>query len=110
MQQIIKNSINMELIQNYPLQTYLLNTQSENKANFFEIEIIIDDTIYRYGFSIYEKGLIEKEFLEQKKMISKARWNTLFTRKQKNIKLSLLQILLFLRKVKSNKDLQINKI
>lgn len=87
MKQVVKNSMNIEKIKQYPLQTYLLSTESEKKDTTFEIEIIIDETIYRYGFSIYEKGIIHNEWLEQKKMIPRAKWNNLFNRKKQNITL-----------------------
>lgn len=87
MKQVVKNSMNIETIKQYPLQTYLLNIESEKKDTTFEIEIIIGDIIYRYGFSIYEKGVIQNEWLEQKNMIPRAKWNNLFNREKQSITL-----------------------
>jgi len=87
MKQIIKNSMNIETIKRYPKQTFLLNTQTENSPNFFEIQFISDNTIYHYSFTIYHKGKIESEWLKQKKITPRAKWVELFARKKQNIKI-----------------------
>lgn len=85
MRQVIKNSMNIEAMKKYPLQTFVLNTKTEHEPTTYEAEFIIDDVLFRYGFSIYVKGVIHSEWLEQKNLISRAKWNLLFKREKQNI-------------------------
>ncbi len=82
---IIKNSINIEKTKEYFSQPFLLNTQTESKETFFEIEFIIDKIIYRYGFQIAINSIILKEWLFQKKLKANAREVRLFERKAQDI-------------------------
>ena len=84
---IVKNSINIEKMEKYPSQQFLLNSQTEDKESFFEIEFIIDEIIYRYGFEIATNSTILKEWLFQKKLQVKARESRLFEREEQKIKL-----------------------
>ncbi|HFU75122.1 MAG TPA: ATP-binding protein [Arcobacter sp.] len=85
MKNVVKTSTDIAKSRKYPQQSFLLNAETENKPNIFEIEFIIDETIYRYGFSIYAKGLIEKEWLNQKKLTPRSQWIELFDRKKQSI-------------------------
>jgi AAA15 family ATPase/GTPase len=69
---------------------FLLNPNSENEPINFEIELIIDEIIYYYGFIIDKNGNILKEYLEQKKLQLGARSSLLFERDKRDIKLGIL--------------------
>lgn len=48
-----------------PIETFKFDVASKNKATEFKIELVIDDILYTYSFSILE-GKIQKEFLSKK--------------------------------------------
>ena len=85
MKAIVKNSISIENTKKYIHQSFLLNSETENKESFFEIEFIIDEIIYRYGFEIAINATILKEWLFQKKIKAKARESRLFERERQEI-------------------------
>lgn len=85
MKNIIIHSVNIEKMKNYRHGSFLLNTKTEKKETIFEIEFIIDEVLYRYGFSISFKGNILNEYLFQKKLQLKAREALLFERKEQDI-------------------------
>jgi len=87
MKNIIDSSISIKKTEQYSAQPFLLNTQTEDKESFFEIEFIIDETIYRYGFKIATNATIVKEWLFQKKLQPKARESRLFERELQEIRL-----------------------
>jgi AAA15 family ATPase/GTPase len=83
MQAIIKDSINTEKMNKYPHAPFLLDSQTEKEASIFEMEFIIEEILYRYGFSISTKGVIYKEWLHQKNLLAKIkRENLLFRREE----------------------------
>jgi len=84
MKSIIKNSILVKKSQ-YNSKAFVFNVETENKETFFEIEFIIDDIIYRYGFTIAVDATILQEWLFQKKLQVKARESRLFKRIGQNI-------------------------
>jgi AAA15 family ATPase/GTPase len=86
MKGIIKNSISIEKMDKYPALPFLLNSQTESKESLFEIEFIIDEIIYRYGFEIATSSSILKEWLFQKKLQANAREIRLFERELQEIK------------------------
>jgi len=85
MKSIIKNSIFPKKSKHYLPKAFLLNTETKNRETFFEIEFIIDEIIYRYGFEIFIDAIILKEWLYQKKLQPKARETHLFTREKSEI-------------------------
>lgn len=85
MKSIVKNSIFHERIKQYKAKSFLFNFETEDKETFFEIEFIIDEIIYRYGFTIAIDATILKEWLYQKKLQPKARESRLFERIEQNI-------------------------
>jgi hypothetical protein len=87
MKNIIDSSISIKKTKQYSAQPFLLNTQTESKESFFEIEFIIDELIYRYGFTIATNAIISKEWLFQKKLQPKARESRLFERELQEITL-----------------------
>ena len=84
---IVKNSISIEKMEKYPALPFLLNSQTEDKESFFEIEFIVEEIIYRYGFEIATNSIILKEWLFQKKLQPKARESRLFQREKQTITL-----------------------
>lgn len=87
MRTIIKDSVSIEKTKKYFSQPFLLNCETEKKESFFEIEFIIDEMIYRYGFEIAIDATILKEWLYQKKLQAKAREVRLFERDNQTITL-----------------------
>lgn len=87
MKSIIRNSVNIEKMKKYLSEPFLLNTQTEKKETFFEIEFIIDKMIYRYGFEIAINATILKEWLYRKKIQPKAQPTRLFEREKQTITL-----------------------
>ena len=85
MRRIIKDSISIEKTKKYFAQPFLLNCETEKKESFFEIEFIIDEILYRYGFKIAINATILKEWLYQKKLQLKAREVRLFERDNQTI-------------------------
>lgn len=53
MRAIIKNSVDIEKSKRYTALPFLLSKETEEKETTFEIEFIIEKTIYRYGFEIH---------------------------------------------------------
>ncbi|MDQ1264646.1 MAG: ATPase core protein [Campylobacterota bacterium] len=78
MKSIVLLSANLNV--KYVHRPFLLNTQNQNEPTSFEIEFIIDEILYYYGFVIDKNGIILKEYLEQKKLQSGARKVFLFER------------------------------
>jgi len=85
MKEFIENSISIKETDNFEVQPFLLNNETAKKETFFEIEFIIDEILYRYGFNIAIDAIIRKEWLFQKKLQSKARENRLFERDEQEI-------------------------
>ncbi len=80
MKSILKKSINIEESKKYRHQPFLLNSETETKETYFEMEFIIDKVLYRYGFKIALDSTILEEWLFQKKLQPKAREINLFKR------------------------------
>jgi len=87
---ILRNSIDIEKTKRYQAQPFLLNTETEGKETFLEIEFIIEEIIYRYGFKIAKNAVILQEWLYQKKLKIKAREVRLFFREEQDITLGTL--------------------
>jgi len=87
MKQIILNSTNISYMKQYPHETFLLSTQTENKETMYEIEFILDTILYRYGFEIDNNAIIIEEWLFSKKIEARAREIKLFYRKKQEISL-----------------------
>lgn len=85
MKAIIKNCRNIEKTKYYPHEPFLLNINTKDKASRFEIEIIIKETKYRYGFEIEKNALIAKEWLYYKNLKPYAQEVVLFTREKTSI-------------------------
>jgi AAA15 family ATPase/GTPase len=85
MKSIVLLSANLNV--KYAYRPFLLSIQSKNEPTTFEIELIIDEIIYYYGFIIDKDGIILKEYLEQKKLQSGARRVLLFDRDKKEYKI-----------------------
>jgi AAA15 family ATPase/GTPase len=71
----------------YTHRPFLLNTQSKNGPTKFEIEFIIDEIIYYYGFSIDSKGVVLSEFLSRRKLEFKAHRIIVFKRDRQEFKI-----------------------
>ena len=87
---IIENSLDIDKTKHYMAQPFLLNSETEEKETFFEIQFIIDEIIYRYGFEIATDATILKEWLYQKKLQPRAKETRLFQREKQNINLGIL--------------------
>ncbi len=85
MKTILISSHSMQKMQTYTHEPFLLNTEFEEKSTLYEIELIINDEMYRYGFEIDKKSIILEEWLYRKKLITRAKETKLFTRVQENI-------------------------
>lgn len=88
MREIIKNSVDIEKSKHYRALPFLLSKETEDKQTIFEIELIIEQTIYRYGFEIAIESKILKEWLFQKNLKSRARYTPLFERDGDEISIS----------------------
>jgi len=88
MKNIIKNSIDIEKSKHYKARPFLLSKETEDKQTIFEIEFVIEQTVYRYGFEIDIDAKILKEWLFQKKLKSRARYTYLFERDENDILIS----------------------
>lgn len=62
----INSSKDMQVDELIDVEPFRLNTATKDAPSFLEIEFILNDTIYRYGFEVTEKQ-IEKEWLFEKK-------------------------------------------
>lgn len=89
MRDIIKNSVDVEKSKHYKARPFLLSKETEDKQTIFEIEFVIEQTIYRYGFEIDIESIILKEWLFQKHLKSRARYTPLFERDRDDISISL---------------------
>jgi len=87
---IIEHSLDIDKIKRYVAQPFLLNSETEEKETFFEIQFIIDEILYRYGFKIATDAKILQEWLYQKKLQYKAKETRLFKREKQNITLGTL--------------------
>jgi AAA15 family ATPase/GTPase len=85
MKTILISSHSMQEMQTYIHEPFLLNTEFEKESTLYEIELIINDELYRYGFEIDEKSIILEEWLYRKKLVTRAKETKLFTRIQEKI-------------------------
>ena len=85
---IIKNSIDIEKSKQYKARPFLLSKETEDKQTIFEIEFVMEQTMYRYGFEIDIKSKILKEWLFQKHLKFRARYTFLFKRNRDDISIS----------------------
>jgi len=88
MRAIIKNSVDVEKSKDYRARPFLLNKETADKQTIFEIEFVIEQTIYRYGFEIDIESKILKEWLFQKKLKLRSRYTPLFERDREAISIS----------------------
>lgn len=88
MRDIIINSVDIEKSKHYRALPFLLSKETEDKQTIFEVELIIEQTIYRYGFEIDIGSKILKEWLFQKNLKSRARYTPLFERDGDEISIS----------------------
>lgn len=88
MRAIIKNSVDVEKSKNYRARPFLLSKETEGKQTIFEIEFVIEQAIYRYGFEIDIESKILKEWLFQKHLKPRARYTSLFERDGADISIS----------------------
>ena len=82
---IVANSVSIK--KRFKIQPFLLNSETEQEDTYFEIEFIVEEILYRYGFEIAIDETISSEWLYQKKLQIKARESKLFERKGKEISL-----------------------
>ncbi len=87
MKNIILFSLLLGKEKKYQANPFLLNSETSNKETSFEIEFIIDEVLYRYGFSIATNAVINKEWLFQKRLQSRAKEVKLFTREKDSLSL-----------------------
>lgn len=87
MKWLVKSSFDIERMKKYLHEPFLLNTETENNSTTFEIEFIISETLYRYGFEINADTTIQSEWLYQKKLKRGARPTELFFRNKQGIKI-----------------------
>ncbi len=85
MRNIISDSVSIEKMSKYIHQPFLLNSESERKETIFEVEFIINEILYRYGFMIDLNGMILSEHLFQRKLQSRAKEVVLFEREKQKI-------------------------
>ncbi|MFA6761225.1 MAG: ATP-binding protein [Sulfuricurvum sp.] len=88
MKNIIKNNSDLQKIKHYPHEPFLLDLDTKESPTKFEIEIIIDEVRYRYGFIISQTAQIEKEWLYSKNLKAYAKEAELFSRKNSTIELN----------------------
>ena len=85
MRGIIENSISIKKTDRFQAQPFLLNNETATKETLLEIEFIIEDIIYRYGFEITTNSDILKEWLYQKKLQPRAKESQLFKREKQEL-------------------------
>ena len=73
---VINSAKESDLTKTYTIEPFLLNTETENKPSQFECTMMVNDIIYRYGFSVNNKTVVS-EWLY---MIVKRREETVFIR------------------------------
>ncbi len=78
MKSIVLGSVNIS--KRYNPQPFLLNSTTKNGDTSFEIEIGIENSIYRYGFSRAVDGVVSKEWLFKRELKKGARESKLFIR------------------------------
>ena len=88
MQEIVELSTELNFMQSSDLQPFLLNSQQEKEPTTFEIEFIIDEVLYRYGFKVNSQRVVHSEWLYQKKLIARAKEVLVFIRDKQDIKLT----------------------
>lgn len=83
MKKFILNSIRNQDEEFIDVMPFVLNTESEKKPSSFEVEILIDDIKYRYGFTL-DRERIHQEYLYYTKINKEYNY---FLRKGDNITL-----------------------
>ena len=73
---VINSAKESDLTKTYTIEPFLLSTETENKPSQFECTMMVNDIIYRYGFSVNNKTVVS-EWLY---MIVKRREETVFIR------------------------------
>lgn len=86
MKGLTQHSIDIE--KPYRAHPFLLSKETEDKPTLFEIEFVIKQKIYRYGFEIGIDSKILKEWLFQKKLKPRARYTPLFERNEGSVSIS----------------------
>lgn len=87
MRSLVENSLSIEKMDKHYNQPFLLNSASKEKETIFEVEFVMDEILYRYGFAIGKTNNINNEWLYQKKLKPHAREALLFERKNQTITL-----------------------
>ncbi|MCL5031725.1 MAG: ATP-binding protein [Thermotogae bacterium] len=67
-----------------PVESFRLNTSSMDKPSLFEMMFIINQKIYRYGFSCNSEKIYE-EWLYERSILKNAKEKKIFTRKEQQI-------------------------
>lgn len=80
MQKIVKSSTDIEKAKKYKAKPFLLNIETEKKPTIFEVEFVIDEVLYRYGFEIAMDATILEEWLFQKKLLVRSKEVRIFER------------------------------
>jgi len=63
---LIANSSKLSSIDSLNITPFLLNSNTEKEPSYFEIELFIDNDIYRYGFALDDKKVHEEWLYETK--------------------------------------------
>lgn len=63
---VINSSKDMQTNELIETEPFRLNIVSKNESSFFEIEFLLDNTKYRYGFEVTEEN-VKKEWLYERK-------------------------------------------
>jgi len=80
MKKIVESSADMEKAKQYKAKPFLLNNDTDKKPTIFEVEFVIDEVLYRYGFEIGINAVILEEWLFQKKLKIRSKEIRLFER------------------------------
>ncbi len=80
---LIMNSTKLNSTDSLNIEPFLLNPNTEKEPSYFEIELFIDNNIYRYGFLADSKKIYEEWLYERKD--GKGREKCLFIRTEEGI-------------------------
>lgn len=59
---VLNSSKESQALEDIPVESFKLNTRTENQASYFEATFFLDNRKYRYGFTVSNK-LVEQEWL-----------------------------------------------
>ena len=84
---VLNNNVRLNPDESIAYEPFLLDEKSAEAPTTFEIQLLLEDTVYRYGFE-YTRKTIEGEWLFERKIAPGAKEHYLFRREKQDFSIS----------------------